>query len=208
LLHEIVDLSPLAGLLPTVLSIFFVELIHALLYFALYIFFLLCYGLLLDCEVFPLLYHRLKHLLHLILLLLHELLAVGFGLLRINLRQFLPLLFFLFLLLLLLLLDSLLDRFVPPEAPHVIDPLLDGLFGFARGHRLLFLIELLTDLFLFLLSLFNLLDLNELILKLLVSLLANILTIDLEFLFLASICVLLLLGLIPDLARSAISTGR
>lgn len=208
MLHEIVYLSPLAGLFPTVLSIFFVELVHALLYLALDILLLLCYGLLLVCEVFPLLDHRLEHLLHLILLLLHELLAVGFGLLRINLRQFLPLLLFFLLLLLFLLLDPLLDRLVPSETPHVIDSLLDGLFGFARGHRLLFLVELLTDLFLFLLSLFNLLDLNKLIFKLLVSLLAHILSIDLEFFFLASICILLLLGLIPDLAWSAISTGR
>jgi hypothetical protein len=86
LLHEIVDLSPLARLLPTVLSIFFVELVHALLNLALDILLLLCYGLLLVCKVFSLLDHRLKHFLHLILLLLHELFAVGFGLLRINLR--------------------------------------------------------------------------------------------------------------------------
>ena len=140
MLHEIVDLSPLAGLLPTVLSIFFVELVHALLDLALDIFLLQCNGLLLVYDVLPLLHHRLKHLLHLILLLLHELLAVSFGLLRVDLRNLLPLLLFLFLLLLLLLLDSLLDRFVATEALHVINPLLDGFFSFARGHRLLILV--------------------------------------------------------------------
>ena len=163
MLHEIVDLSPLAGLFPTVLSIVFVELVHALLYLALDILLLLCYGLLLVCHVLPLLHHRLKHLLHLVLLLLHELLAVRLGLLRVDLRQLLPLLLFLLLLLLLLLLDPLLDGFVPAEALHVIYPLLDGLFGFAGGHRLLFLVELLSDLLFFLLALFDFLDLNKLI---------------------------------------------
>ena len=208
MLHEIVDLSPLAGLLPTVLSIFFVELVHALLYLALYILLLLCHGLLLVCHVLPLLHHRLKHLLHLVLLLLHELLAVGLGLLRVDLRQLLPLLLLLFLLLLLLLLDPLLDRFVPAEALHVIDTLLDGLFGLARGHRLLFLVELLSDLFLFLLTLLDFLDLNKLIFELLVSLFAHVLPVDLEFLLLARIGVLLLLRLIIDLAWRAIRPGR
>lgn len=85
MLHEIIDLSPLAGFLSTVLSIIFVELVHALLDLALDIFLFLCHGVLLVCEVFPLLDHRLKHLLHLIFLLLHKLLAVGFGLLRVDL---------------------------------------------------------------------------------------------------------------------------
>ncbi len=160
MLYEIVDLSPLAGLLPTVLSIFFVELVHTLLDLGLNILLLQCYGLLLVCDVFPLLHHRLEHLLHLILLLLHELLAVRFDLFRVDLCGLLPLLLFFFMLLFLLLLDPLLDRFVTTEALNVIDPLLDGLFSFARSHRLLFLIELLTDLFLLLLTLFNLLDLN------------------------------------------------